>query len=196
MDILNYNVSVRVVLDVLKDFLFTIWLILPVYISNAAPVILAKLGYTRSPIDFGRNFIDGRRIFGSHKTIEGFLFGTFAGGFIAILQHAINYLFHVEGIYTSIMDAFTKGLVMGISALTGDLISSFIKRRMGLKEGSEAPLIDQLGFILFAIFIILVLDLLPLPSKVLLIPLVILTVILHKATNYLAYKVGLKHVPW
>ena len=55
------------ILDVVHALLF----IFPAYCANAAPVIFGG-GF---PIDGGKTFLDGKPIFGSHKTFRGFLSG-------------------------------------------------------------------------------------------------------------------------
>ena len=45
--------------------------IFPAYCANATPVLAG--GGTR--MDFGKNFYDGKRIFGNNKTFRGFFFG-------------------------------------------------------------------------------------------------------------------------
>ncbi len=43
------------------EALIVIW---PAYVANATPVVASKLIKRRTPIDMGRLFPDGRRIFG------------------------------------------------------------------------------------------------------------------------------------
>ncbi|HEX9773570.1 MAG TPA: CDP-archaeol synthase, partial [Steroidobacteraceae bacterium] len=71
---------------------------------------------------------DGRPIFGSHKTWRGLIGGTLAGGATGALLSA----------------GFATGAVFGLLALTGDLLSSFIKRRLARPSGRDTPLLDQL----------------------------------------------------
>lgn len=46
------------------------------------------------------------------------------------------------GGFTSV--GFTAGSLFGLLALSGDLLSSFLKRRLGMNSGRWLPLIDQL----------------------------------------------------
>ncbi|MGC8850410.1 MAG: CDP-archaeol synthase, partial [Candidatus Bathyarchaeia archaeon] len=59
--------------------------ILPVYVSNASPVILGG----GAPLDFGKKFIDGRPIFGPNKTFRGFTGGVFAGWVTSAILSAL-----------------------------------------------------------------------------------------------------------
>jgi len=57
--------------DWIAVLIFSLLLIVPAYFSNAGMVIVGG----GKPIDGGRNFRDGRRIFGDHKTWKGLIFG-------------------------------------------------------------------------------------------------------------------------
>ena len=57
-------------------FLQALWLILPAYVANASAVLVGG----GTPIDFGKLWKDGKRIFGDGKTWQG----LFAGGFVGM----------------------------------------------------------------------------------------------------------------
>jgi CDP-2,3-bis-(O-geranylgeranyl)-sn-glycerol synthase len=99
-------------------------------VANSTPVLLSMLlgnKWARS-IDAGQTLRDGRPVFGSHKTWRGFLGG-------AILAGATSALLSIP---------FTDGAAFGMLALSGDLLSSFIKRRIGYRSGRDSMLLDQL----------------------------------------------------
>jgi hypothetical protein len=73
-------------------------------------------------------FYDGRRLFGSSKTIRGVI--------CALLVTAVAA--PLVGQY------FWLGLVIAAGAMAGDLLSSFTKRRLGLPASSRAIPIDQI----------------------------------------------------
>ncbi len=56
--------------------------IFPAYCANAAPVLA---GGGRQ-MDFGRNFFDGKPIFGKNKTFRGFFFGLAIGVFVGLVE--------------------------------------------------------------------------------------------------------------
>jgi CDP-2,3-bis-(O-geranylgeranyl)-sn-glycerol synthase len=56
--------------------------IFPAYCANAAPV-LAGGGL---PMDFGKNFSDGKRVFGKNKTFRGFFFGWAIGILVGLVE--------------------------------------------------------------------------------------------------------------
>lgn len=79
-------------------------------------------------IDFGKALADGQRLFGASKTWRGLIGAALSTSLAALLL----------GYPASI------GLAVAILALLGDLLSSFIKRRLAMKPGSMAPLLDQI----------------------------------------------------
>ena len=113
----------------------TLRLVLFLLIVNALPPLIALLSKGRfsQPLDCGKTWLDGKRIFGRNKTIRGILAGIVGG----------TLLFPLLGQPISI--AFTAALL----AMLGDLSSSFIKRRMALPSGSEVAFLDQLFESLF-----------------------------------------------
>jgi CDP-diglyceride synthetase len=99
--------------------------------ANAAPVVAAQLARTRqsAPLDFGYVMPDGERLFGSHKTWRGL-----ACGVLACI--AVGTLF---GLPAWIGGGFA------VTSLVADATSSFAKRRMHLKPGTEYVGLDQIG---------------------------------------------------
>lgn len=67
-------------------------------------------------------------MFGSHKTWRGLFTGTLAAGFVGLL----------------FATGFAIGALFGALALTGDLLSSFTKRRLGCTSGKSFLFLDQL----------------------------------------------------
>src|SRR4030067_3848270 len=59
--------------------------IFPAYCSNAAPV-LAGGGV---PMDFGKNFLDGKRVLGKNKTWRGFFFGWAIGILVGLVEGGV-----------------------------------------------------------------------------------------------------------
>ncbi|MEM1541098.1 MAG: CDP-2,3-bis-(O-geranylgeranyl)-sn-glycerol synthase [Ignisphaera sp.] len=174
----------------IKQLIQALWTILPAYTANGAPIIATKIteifGFKKHPIDGGRMFIDGRRMFGDNKTWEGFIAGIIVG----VLTSIIQTFFEAS---VSLYSYSIRGIALGFGAMVGDLLGAFIKRRLGLKPGAPLPLIDQLSFLLVAIAISL--KFINITFKQF-IYVAVTTIVLHITTNYLAYKLGLKNVPW
>ena len=82
---------------------------------------------------------------------------------------------------------------MSFGALTGDVVGSFIKRRVGVESGDPSPVMDQLGFIIMAlIFAAPIFE----PGQVFVVILIISTFFIHWLSNAIGYLLGLKKHPW
>lgn len=149
-----------------------IWLMLPAYIGNMSAVPFGG----GKPLDLGRDFLDGRRVFGNGKTFRGTTIYVFIALVVGTLQRAPMF-----------------GLFLGVGAAVGDVTGSFIKRRIGLKQGDPAPLLDQLDF---AVGALVFASLITRIEVSVVITIIIITPILHVLTNRLGCLLELKGVPW
>lgn len=105
------------------------------FLANGTPVLARKIFAERFawPLDGGMRFFDGQPLFGASKTIRGLLLSvvvTAAGGSLLEL-------------------GWKAGALIGALSMTGDLFSSFIKRRMKLPPSSRAVGLDQVPESLF-----------------------------------------------
>jgi len=172
----------------------TIWLLLPSYLPNNFAVIFGG----GRPIDLGRTFIDNKRIFGDGKTFRGFFSGIVGGISIAIFQYCIEKPLNIQ-IYSHLnfQDFIIIASLLSLGSIFGDLIGSFIKRRIGIERGGKAPILDQLDFLIISL---LMASLSPsfsvLFSFEVIVTAIVITPALHITTNFIAYKLGLKNVPW
>jgi CDP-2,3-bis-(O-geranylgeranyl)-sn-glycerol synthase len=157
------------------DVAVAMWFIFPAYCANAAPVIFGG----GKPMDFGKKFVDGKPFLGSHKTFRGFLAGIIVGTLVGVAQTVIfeQFLFQYSPQFEY---SILLGFMLSLGALTGDLIESFIKRRLNCSPGSSLPVADQLDFILGAFLFSI-----PVSSPSLLSALIILliTIPIHLLTN-------------
>lgn len=109
------------------------WVILQLLIllllANGTPVIARKIMSDRfaCPLDGGVRFLDGQPLFGSSKTVRGFLSSI-------LVTTACAPLVGLE---------WKIGAVVGSTAMAGDLFSSFLKRRLRLPSSSRATGLDQ-----------------------------------------------------
>lgn len=152
--------------------------IFPAYCANAAPV----LGGGGKPMDFGKNFVDGKRLFGSNKTFRGFLFGWGIGAGVAVVE---CWLFRYPWLFA---------VLTPLGALLGDLLGAFIKRRLNIAPGGLLPVVDQVDFVVGALVFALPLGMVG--SWELAVTVLLITPPIHLFTNYLAYKLKLKKNPW
>jgi CDP-2,3-bis-(O-geranylgeranyl)-sn-glycerol synthase len=85
------------------------------------------------------------------------------------------------------------GFLLSLGALTGDLLGSFVKRRIDVKSGNPAPVLDQIGFILMAlIFASPIIQ----PAAAYVIILIAVTLGVHWFSNAIGFLLGLKDNPW
>lgn len=152
--------------------------IFPAYCANATPV-LAGGGLA---MDFGKNFFDGKRVFGSNKTFRGFFFGLAVGMAVGLVEW---WLFDYY--------PFLFCLLTPLGALSGDLTAAFLKRRLGIVPGDLFPIVDQVDFVVGAIVFALPLGIMYWELAV---ASILITPPIHLLTNFCAYKLKLKKNPW
>ncbi|MEM0240807.1 MAG: CDP-2,3-bis-(O-geranylgeranyl)-sn-glycerol synthase [Candidatus Nezhaarchaeales archaeon] len=150
--------------------------ILPAYIANMTPLIVAKIIPKRRPMDLGKYWFDGRRVLGDSKSIEGFISGVLSGLLV--------------GLFLS--DAL-RGFLMGLGAMIGDVLGSFVKRRLGVAQGEPVLFLDQYFFVLVALLLCYSSGYTLTLEHLLVI--LVATPILHTSSNYVAYLLGIKQRP-
>ena len=151
----------------------TIYIYLPAYIANATPVLLGG----GPPLDGGRTWVDDQPLFGDHKTIRGTFSGIIVGIALGILQ----------------MQPL-RGVLLSVGAIGGDIVISFIKRRIKLKPGAMFPIADQMGFIVFAVLLVSLVQ--PSPTWERAVAILVATLPIHYLTNVIAWALKLKRNPW
>jgi CDP-2,3-bis-(O-geranylgeranyl)-sn-glycerol synthase len=171
-----------------------IFFVLPTLFSNTTPLLFGG----GVPMDFRRNFFDGRRILGDGKTIRGFVWGCLGGFLMGLL---------IMWWFNNIVDAgytvhIANGFFQGLGGVTGDIVGSFIKRRRNIPSGGALPVIDQTGFMFFGLLfgMIGVTDNVtggvPIQLLYYLIIMVPLAAVVHFAANAVGYTLGWKDVWW
>ncbi|GAB3701007.1 CDP-2,3-bis-(O-geranylgeranyl)-sn-glycerol synthase [Halorubrum pallidum] len=170
------------------------WAMVPAYVPNNAAV-LAGGG---RPIDGGREW-HGARLLGDGKTWRGTLVGTLVGVVLAIALNALNDPASAAlGVDLPRFD-YPAAFALAFGAMCGDIGASFLKRRSGRERGAAFPGVDQLDFVVGALALAFLVDpgwatdvfTLPVLAAV-----VVMTPVLHVATNVGAYALGLKNEPW
>jgi len=108
-----------------------------VLLSNAAPV-LARIVFGKHlarPIDRGRRLADGQPLLGASKTYRGIA--------AALLMTAPAA--ELLGL------GWRLGLIIAAAAMVGDLLSSFIKRRLGKAVHARAAFLDEIPEVLLPV---------------------------------------------
>jgi len=142
-------------------------LLLLLVIANGTPIIAKKvLGHHFDrPVDANVRLFDGQPLFGATKTIRGILLSTVATGACSSL---IGLGWHI-------------GFVVGVAAMAGDLLASFIKRRLKKPPSSMAPGLDQVPESLFPLLACKnLLSLSPLDILILVIVFILVELVLSK----------------
>jgi CDP-2,3-bis-(O-geranylgeranyl)-sn-glycerol synthase len=119
------------------------------------------------------------------------LLQVFAAPFLLAL--IVQYLILPPDLVPIVLLSMPLVVMVALGALVGDLVGSFIKRRMNISRGRPAPLLDQLDFLIMAILFGWLITPLPL---ILVAFLLIVTPIIHLLANVIGYLLRLKKVPW
>jgi len=163
--------------------IFVLYLI-PLYIANATPILI----HGKTPIDFNKKLF-GKPVFGKGKTIIGAASGIIAGAAAgAVISIFVPFVIGVLPNY--IFLAF----MLGLGAILGDLTKSFFKRRYGIKSGEKWDFADQLDFVAGGIILSAIFA--RIPEWWVVIALLVATFFIHSATNFVAFRLKLKKVPW
>jgi len=156
--------------------------LLPFYIANSSAMLFGS----GKALDLGIKLRDGERLFGKGKTILGTVAGIFFGTLSAVV---VNYFIAVPFTQNYVL----LGFLVSLGAVIGDIAGSFVKRRNKIPSGHPMPFLDQLDFLvggmLFGASIYI-------PSLTGIIFAIIFTIVLHRLTNWIAFKLKLKKVPW
>lgn len=171
---------------------------LPAYAANSLPVISKHLNiFTKlaKPID-GNKLLKGKPLFGHSKTYRGFVVGIAGAALVGLIQY---YLFSFEIIQEisllsySLKNSLLIGFLLGTGAMLGDLVKSFIKRRLGFKSGQSWIIADQIDYALGALLLGAIIII---PSVFHIIIIIIISPLLSLLANIIAYKTGMKKVWW
>ena len=166
---------------------------LPAYFANMAPIIVKKINFLRVPLDFGKE-ISNKPIFGKNKTFRGLVFGVLFAVIIAYIQYIFdNYGIFMDLPLTDYSNWLLLGFLMGFGAIFGDLVKSFIKRRLNYDPGKPFIPFDQTDFVIGAL--IFVSPLVKLPADKIII-IIMLSFILHTIVNHSAYYLKIRNEKW
>ncbi|WP_211235131.1 hypothetical protein [Azohydromonas australica] len=98
-------------------------------VANTAPIAVKRLLCDRwnAPLDGGLRFFDGKPLLGHSKTVRGVVAATVATLLMAPLMGF----------------PAPTGAAVGLLSMAGDLLSSFVKRRLGIPSSGKATGLDQ-----------------------------------------------------
>jgi len=156
-----------------------IHLLLLIIVANGAPIVLCALLKNRLDIaiDFGYILADGNPLFGKSKTWRGV-----AGAIVFTSVGAVLLGYPLS-----------TGAQVAIYAVSGDIFSSFIKRRLGMSPSSMAPLLDQVPESLFpAVMLMHAFDL---DARSIII-LVSVFIVVELILSFVLFKLGIRKRPY
>ncbi|MBI5123964.1 MAG: CDP-archaeol synthase [Candidatus Omnitrophica bacterium] len=186
----------------IKFIFMCLWYLLPAALGNHAascgsriwlPAIMIKgLERLARPVDFGARW-GGKEIFGKNKTWRGLIVGIITGILAAGAQKALFFNFDFFRTNTLVdygrVNFILLGALMGGGALAGDLVKSFIKRRLGVPSGKPWFPWDQLDWIAGAILFSSIAYIPPAPAAVVT---ALLYVGVHLCSDRIVCRMGIK----
>ena len=177
-----------------------VWVFVPALLPNSAAVVFGG----GTPVDFGRSW-RGKRILGDGKTWRGFFGGAFSGIVLGLIMIGAAWLAGSPDLwgYGTVADGIGIVACLAVGSLLGDMLGSFLKRRLGIERGMKAPILDQYDFVIGAFLVVTVFY----PQWVwstyvegwhiaALVLLLALVWFLHRGVNIIGYRLGLKNEPW
>jgi CDP-2,3-bis-(O-geranylgeranyl)-sn-glycerol synthase len=114
----------------MHDLWLSFRLLLLLGVANASPVVATRLldPRWRTPLDGGMRFFDRRPLLGPSKTVRGAIAAILATALAAPVLSIPPEL----------------GALVGATAMMGDALSSFTKRRLGIASSGRATGLDQI----------------------------------------------------
>ncbi len=163
------------------DYLFVFLYFLPAFVANAMPVIVKNIPGLRT-----WNTPVCESMFGKNKTYRGFVFGLLGA---VIIGYILYYKIYFLGF--PFLPYIMTSFLMGLGALVGDLVESFIKRRLYIKPGKPLPFWDGVDYILGAMLFTLPFFV---PTLDQFLFLLLIAPILSLVSNSISYLLGWKNV--
>ena len=173
------------------------WFFLPAYAANGlAPLV--KYLPARHRMDGGRQW-QGKPLLGEGKSWEGLGLGILVAVLVSLIQMAafpsLPWQLSLEQGVTlhPVPMGPLLGLLLGLGAMAADALKSIVKRQLGLARGSPLPLVDQDDFIVGSFLLGALLVSVELTWLILFL---VITPVIHFATCFLGFRLGIKKEPW
>ena len=129
----------------------------PVILSGVFNMLFLKIPFLKShcrPIDGGKNWTDGKRIFGDSKSVLGFILMTVLAGILEVFwgfllqglgqnNWSLLYLYFEN----TLVFNFLIGMLFGFLYMLFELPNSFIKRRLSVSAAEQGD--RRIGLKLF-----------------------------------------------
>lgn len=122
--------------------------LLPVILAGVMNMVWCKIkvcAFLKKPVDFGKNFPDGRRVFGDNKTFKGFIGMIIFGIIFSVIWGLISegnasltaYNYFYRNYSNSILYNIMTGALSGFAYALFELPNSFLKRRLDITPGKN-----------------------------------------------------------
>ncbi len=158
-----------------------LYLMAPAYLANMTPPFVRFWPGWNRPVS--------TRWLGSHKTIVGALAGVGVAMAVALVQARI----HWRGDIVDYHQWPIIGLLLGVGAIGGDIVKSFVKRRRGVSPGGRWIPFDQLDFVIGALMLIAPLADLSWWDVAAILS---ITFVGDIVVNQISYKLGIRETAW
>lgn len=169
------------------------YFMMPAYFANMAPVIFKRINFLKFPMDFNKK-IKNKPILGKNKTFRGIFFGVVFAIIIAYLQFFLyNNNIFADILLVDYSNWLLIGILMGFGAIFGDLVESFVKRRLNYNPGKSFVPWDQIDFVIGALIFIYPLVRIGL-NKIIII--LVISFVLHIIVNHSAFYIGMRKEKW
>ena len=175
-----------------------LWFFLPAGEANMAPILIKKVpifDFLDIPIDGGKTF-RGKRVFGDHKTVRGFVIGFVAALLTLLVQKYcytnFDWARNISYVDYSTINIWLGALGFGFGALVGDAVKSFFKRQRNHPPGTAWVPFDQIDYVIGGLIgSLLIIQLQPLEYFIIF----VLWFGLHPLATWVGYKLSLKKSP-
>ena len=154
---------------------------LPAYCANMTPPFVRFWSGWNRPIS--------TRLLGSHKTVVGALTGVA----VAVLVAGIQAQVHWSGPLADYHRWPELGLLLGVGAIGGDIVKSFVKRRRHVPPGGRWIPFDQLDFAIGAIVLVVAVVHLTWGDIA---TILAITFVGDIAVNQISYAFGIRETAW
>src|SRR3989344_2522112 len=137
----------------MNDIIALFYFLIPAGFANMFASLSTKIFPNFNyPMDFNIKIFN-KRLFGSHKTIRGLIFGLIGAIMGSLIQYLLinfDYFKNITLIDYSTYNWILIGFLFGIGTILGDAIESSIKRQMGIAPGKSFMPFDQVDWIIGA----------------------------------------------
>jgi CDP-2,3-bis-(O-geranylgeranyl)-sn-glycerol synthase len=164
-------------------YLVTLFLALPAFAANMAPVIAAHQKWLMryaTPIN--------EKQLGTHKTWRGLIVAIIAATIVALLEYA----FYSPSAHLWI-NFLLFGILSGFGAMVGDAAKSYIKRKVGIAPGKPFIPFDYFDYIIGVVLFTYPLYQWSFDQVIFLI---LFVCIANPAINVIGYMLGVKKTYW